>query len=822
MGVRSLTRAEAEERAELLEVERYDVSVDFTDLPDGPDVRCVSTITFSCTEPGGETFVDCAATVLSATLNDVPLPPAAEGRIALRGLAAHNTLRVETVQSDTTHGPGVHRAVDPSDGEVYVWTSFEPDEARFVWACFDQPDLKAPHAFTVTAPAGWTVTSNAGTARTETLGGARRWTFPDTPPLSPYNTVVNAGPFHEIRRNAGGYDLGLYTRRSLAGALERDADEILTLTAQGLAFFARVFAMPFPQHRYDQVFVPEFGGAMENYGCVTWSDDFLRRSAPTPAERELLAKVLLHEMAHMWFGNIVTMRWWDDLWLNEAFAEFACHWAATSATAHTDAWAGHLAGGKLKAYLADQGPATHPIRQPVHDVDEAAAIFDDITYPKGASVLQQLMTYLGEEAFSAGMSDYFARHAWGTTTLQDLVDALGRASGRDLDAWKTGWLDTAGTDRLTLDHGPGGAVLHATGPSGAPPRPQVLAVGAYRRTATGLERTARTTVEVRGPRTPVDLPAGADLYLVNDDDLTFATVRPDAASRDALLRYAADLPTALSRGVAVATVWDMLVNGEATAAEAARGIGAVLEAETCDAAVEPYLTLAGDIAELWAPEGRRVALEAEFAATCRRLADRARHPAGRRVALRSLARAASGGALERLRAEAVEDDDYDLRWRALARAAELGEDTAAEAARLLAADPDPDAHLQELRVRAGVPDARVKAAVWQALAIERAVPVSWVGRVAAAFWRPGQDEVLRPFTRRYLDLVPGLGRGGMIPAMVYTGRLLPRFAIDGGFLDEALAVAGTAAPVVRKTLTEHADVTRRMLRSRGTVEPDAV
>ncbi|CAL9349314.1 aminopeptidase N [Streptomyces sp. enrichment culture] len=820
MSVRSLTHAEAQERAALLTVERYDVAVDFTDLPDGRDVRCVSTVVFSCAEPGAATFVDCAATVVSATLNGAALPPAVEGRIALRDLAAHNTLRVQTVQSDTTHGPGVHKAVDPSDGEVYVWTSFEPDEARFVWACFDQPDLKAPHAFTVTAPAGWTVTSNSGAARTEACDGGRRWAFPDTPPLSPYNTVVNAGPFHEVRREIDGHDLGLYVRRSLAGVLERDAQEILTLTGQGLDFYARAFAMPFPQRRYDQVFVPEFGGAMENYGCVTWSDTFLRRSDPTPAERELLAKVLLHEMAHMWFGNIVTMRWWDDLWLNEAFAEFACHWAATRATAYTDAWAGHLASGKLKAYLADQGPASHPIRQPVHDVAEAAAVFDDITYPKGASVLQQLMTYVGEETFSAGMSDYFARHAWGNTTLQDLIDALGRASGRDLDTWRAGWLDTAGTDRLTLAHGPDGAVLHAAGPSGSAPRPQVLAVGAYRRTATGLERAARATVEVRGPRTPVGLPPGADLYLVNDDDLTFATVRPDPASRDALLRHAADLPGALSRGVAVATVWDMLVTGQATAAEASRSIGAVLEAETCDAVVEPYLTLAGDVAELWAPQDERAVLTGAFAATCRRLADRARHPARRRVALRSLARAASGGELERLRAEAEAGDDHDLRWRALARAVELGEAPVADAARLLAADPDPDAWVQELCVRAGAPDAGTKEAVWHVLADERAVPVSWVGRVATAFWRPGQDAVLRPFTRRYLDLVPGLDRGGMIPAMVYTGRLLPRFAIDGGFLDEALEAAGTAAPVVRKTLTEHADVTRRMLRSRGVATPD--
>ena len=314
-----------------------------------------------------------------------------------------------------------------------------------MWACFDQPDLKAPHAFTVTAPETWRVVSNSGDPVVEEAQApdgspARRWTFPDTPPLSTYNPVVLAGPFHEIRREVGGHDLGILTRRSLAALLDRDADELFTVTGQGLAFFGQVFAMPFPQTKYDQVFLPEFGGAMENYGCVAWSDAFLSRTSPTPAELDELARVLLHEMAHMWFGNIVTMRWWDDLWLNEAFAEFACNWAMVRATRYTDAWATHLAVGELSAYLADQGPMSHPIHQPIADVAQAAASFDAITYPKGASVLGQLMHYVGEPVFEAGMAAYFARHAWGNTTLQDLIDVLAEASGRDLDAWREAWL----------------------------------------------------------------------------------------------------------------------------------------------------------------------------------------------------------------------------------------------------------------------------------------------------------------------------------------------------------------------------------------------
>ena len=798
MPVSSLTQVEAERRAGLIWVQRYDVAVDLTRLPDGPEVGCVSTVTFGCREPGAETFVDCAGEVLSATLNGAAVDPPECGRIRLAGLAAHNVLRVETVQANTIDGPGVHKAVDPADGEVYVWTSFEPDEARFVWACFDQPDLKAPHAFTVTAPQSWTVTSNSGEPRVEPLGAARRWTFPATPPLSPYNTVVNAGPFHEIRR-AAGHDLGLYARRSLAPILDRDADELFSLTEQGLHFFADRFGMPFPQRTYDQVFMPEFGGAMENYGCVTWSDWFLYRSLPTAAERELRAKYLLHEIAHMWFGNIVTMRWWDDLWLNEAFAEFASNWAAVHATPFTDALAGHLARGKLRAYLLDKGPASHPIRQPVPDTSEAASAFDAITYPKGASVLHQLMTYLGEANFASGMTDYFARHAWGTTTLADLIAALGTASGRDLRPWVTGWLETAGTDRLSLEQD----VLMAHGPDGGPPRPQVVAIGAYRDNGAALVRTALVSVEVQQARTAVELPP-ADAYLINDDDLTFATTRSDATTRAVL--GSRPLPTTLSRGVALAEIWDRLVTGEASAAEAVRFLTAVLAVETSGSVIEPYLVRAADIAELWSAETDRAELTALVADAARALAELAEHE---HVALRTLTRVGGPDDLMGL-------DGVDLRWRALVRRAELGADVAADVQALLDRDPDPDAWLRALTVQAATPRADAKAAAWQALAIDRTVPVGSVKEVAPAFWRPGQDALLAPYAEQYIELLPSLDRGGMMPAMVLTEWLFPLFGADQRVIDQAVAAADTAAPIVRKTLLERADVVARMLHARAT------
>ncbi|MEU3513564.1 aminopeptidase N [Streptomyces longwoodensis] len=810
MQGRSLTRVEAERRASLLTVERYDVAVDLSDVLTGSRVRCESTITFMCHRPGDETFVDCPAVVESARLNGVVLRSAVDGRIALTDLAERNVLRVVSVTECSADGWGVHKAVDPADGETYFFTDFTPDYAHHVLACFDQPDLKAPWAFTVTAPAGWRVLSNSGDPRIEDSGSVRRWTFPPTPPLAAYNTVINAGPYYELRRRGAGHDLGLFARQSLASVLDRDADELFTLTTQGLEFFAAKFGMPFPQHKYDQVFTPEYPGAMENFGCVTWMDWFLRRTTPTRAEWDIFSRYLLHELAHMWFGNIVTMRWWDDLWLNEAFAEFASNWAAVSATSYTDAWTAHLAGEKLKAYFMDQGPLSHPIRQQVRDVSEAEATFDAITYPKGASVLHQLMTYVGEANFSAALTNYFATHAWGNTTLEDLIDAVADVSGRDLDQWRAGWLETAGTDRLTLDHDEGGFALLAQGPGGRP-RPHVLAVGAYERCGDHLERRALVEVELAGDRTRIDLPAGADLYLVNDEDLTFASTRPDARTRDAFFGNAARLPTATARGVAVTTAWDMLINGEATAAEAVQCLTGVLAVETSSSVIEPYLNLAVEAAELWSPEWQRDELLRAVAATCRSLSG---VDAYRKAALRGFARTATEPEeVAWLQTEA--EEDIDLQWRILVRKAQLGSPTAAEAQALLDRDPDPDAWVSRLQVRAATPDAAEKKAVWQTLVTDRAVPIASVQSIATLFWSAGQDELLRPHTEAYFDLVRTVHRSGTMPAGTYTKSLFPVFGIDLTFVERAQDLAAHVVPVVRTNLLDRADRMRRILRSRG-------
>ncbi len=818
--LRSLSQKEARERASLMDVESYLLELDLTGLLEGDALRVVSTIRFSCRQHGGRTFVDCAADVSSAVLNGRPVESSAIGdaRIELTDLAIDNVLVVTSVQESTGQSTGVQRSVDPADGRVYVWMSFEPDDARRAWACFDQPDLKAPHTFVVTAPEEWVVTSNSDSPLVEAVEGGRRWTYPATPPLSTYVPVVNAGPFYELRSERGGYDLGLYARQSLAPFLDRDADELFDLTARGLEFFGEQFALPFPQRTYDQVFAPEMGGAMENYGCVTWSDVFVYRSTPSPEERETRAAILLHEMAHMWFGDIVTMTWWNDLWLNEAFAEWACYWAASSATEFTDAWAVFLAGTKRFAYPVDRGPTSHPIRQSARDVAEATAGFDDITYMKGASVLKQLVAYLGEEEFVAGLRAYFARYAWGNATLDDLMRELGQASGRNLAGWTEAWLDTAGTDVLRLEQSDDrGLVLHAAGPNGEAPRTHRVDVGVYvSEDGEGeLVRRDLLTVEIDGPETPLGgVATPYALVLANDDDLTFATVRPDDTFVQPLLEEAARLPYATSRAVAVVTVWDMLVDGGISAGEFVECANAVLTDETVDSLVEPFLQLAVEAAERWSPDDVRDELLAAVAEVCLELAERG--GPRRLMALRALARTAvTAEQLDAL--SAMTAGDSDLSWRALTRLAALDRLDPAAVDAVRRTDPDPDAWVRALAVESAQPVAAAKESAWTTVMEGNKVPLGSVGVVATAFWQPAQAQVLAPYSERYLLALPALGASGMIPAMVRASFMFPVFGADNGFVGRVVACTENddVSPVVASRVAERADQLSRMLRVRA-------
>jgi aminopeptidase N len=805
-------------------VERYDLEVDLRGMLEGPDWVATSTVTFRCHQPGSSTFVDCDAEIQHATLNgtDLDLATVEGGRLPLPHLAEHNVLVVSSVQRDTGRGAAILRSVDASDKLVYVWSSFEPDGARRAWACFDQPDLKAPHRFTVSAPAGWTVTSNTAPDSVEDReDGGRLWSFPDTPPLSTYVVVVNAGPFHEIREQRGEHSLGLYCRQSLRRFLERDATELLRLTEQGLAFFGERFGSPFPQERYDQVFVPDLGGAMENWGCVTWSDAFLYRSRPTHGQREFVATVLLHEMAHQWFGDLVTMRWWDDLWLNEAFASWAATWAAEQATDYTDADATILATLELRGYQADMGPGSHPIRAEVADVAAAFANFDSITYEKGQAVLRQLVAYVGEERFVDGLRDYFREHSWGNTTLDDLMRAVGAAAGRDLAAWQAAWLDRAGTDTLVLLPDPGGQAgsrkLLTTSPDGGEPRPHRLRIGSYRRTdddpgGPPVELVATTEVETTGTTTAVELPQ-ADLHLLNDGDLTFAAVRTDEESLEAMLRLAPGLPDAVSRAGAVTTAWDMLAKGELSTGDFLDCVLDDLATERAPGLVEPFFSLALQAAERWSPTAlvpRRLARVAEVAAR------RAAETDHRSAALNALARSATTPAhFELLDREAATDPD--LAWRVLVRRASLGryDDAAVEA--LLERDPDPDAQARSHAVRAARPTAEAKAEAWSRVFEERDVPLGPpLQEMAAAFWRPVQHHLLVPWADRYLEVVTSLHGEGMLATLSLVKMMVPVTG-DDDWPDRARAAADAEGvdPMVRNTLLTAADTLSRMLRAKS-------
>jgi aminopeptidase N len=806
-AVRSLTQDEARVRAALVEVNRYDLEFDLLGLADGDALRVTSTISFSATG-GATTFVDCLAEVEEATLNGKPLPtgPPAHGRLELPDLQPDNVLVVHSVQHRTDAGQGIHRSVDPSDDEVYVWTSFEPDDARAVFACFDQPDLKAVFGISVRAPERWTVTSNTGDAAITAQDGARTWSFADTPPLSTYVPVVNAGPFVELRSTRDGYDLGLYARRSLAPMLERDAEELFALTSMGLTFYGEQFAMPFPQPRYDQVFVPEFGGAMENYGCITWGDSFIYRDPPSYADRELRAMVLLHEMAHMWFGDMVTMRWWDDLWLNESFAEWACAWAAVSSTEFTHMWAAMLATDKQDAYAADSAPTTHPIRQRVVDVAAAAASFDNITYPKGAAVLKQLVAFVGEDTFLSGLRSYFRKHAWGNTTLGDLITEIAAASGRDLSGWVEGWLETSGTDRLTLERREGGLTLVATPPDGRSPLPHRVQIGAYAAGSEGLTLVETLSVEVSGERTDVDGGTDADLLLVNDEDLTFATVRTDPDSLELLLARGGELPTAVGRTLALTTAWGLLYDGELTAEQFVDGGVGVLAREMADSVIEPLLGRLVDAADNWAPAAARDRLLSRVADLCLTLAD---DPGRRVAALRGLAQSATTP--EQLEALAAHATDPDLRWRRLIRLAELDRLDESEVESLLAEDPDPEAWVSALRARTARPTAEAKSAAWQAAMVDRTIPQDFLGRVGRSFWRPGQEALLTSYAEQFLESLPGFGDAGMLRALMLSRGFYPVVGGEDDFIDRLDVAAGheSVSPIVRQNVRELNDRRRR-------------
>nr|AHE14614.1 aminopeptidase N [uncultured bacterium] len=839
----NLTRDEARERARRLTVDSYDITLDLTST--GKTFGSTTVVRFSCSEPGGTTFVDLVAPrVHEITLNGRSLDPKAafDGiRITLDGLAADNELRVAADCAYMNTGEGLHRFVDPVDGGTYLYTQFEVADARRVYACFEQPDLKATFTFTVTAPADWQVVSNSPTPEPEALReDVSTWRFTPTPRVSTYVTALVAGPYHVVRdvyRNGGTeIPLGVFCRRSLAQFL--DAEEILTVTKQGFDYFLGLFDYPYPFGKYDQLFVPEFNaGAMENAGCVTFLDDYVFRSKVTDASYERRAETILHEMAHMWFGDLVTMSWWDDLWLNESFATYASVVCQSETTRWRHAWTTFANLEKTWAYRQDQLPSTHPIVADIRDLEDVEVNFDGITYAKGASVLKQLVAWVGREEFFEGVRRYFRRHEYGNTRLSDLLAALEETSGRDLSAWSAEWLETAGVNTLRphLEVDADG-VITAFGIGQEAPeqwptlRSHRLAVGCYERTDAGLVCTRRVELDVVGPRTEVPELVGTrqpDLILLNDDDLTFAKVRLDDRSLATLTGAIGEFTDSLPRALCWAAAWDMTRDAEMPTRDylelVMNGIGRETDIGVVQALhrqVSSALRLFADPA--FRPEGLR--RWARFAwEQLQAAAPGSDHQLAWMRAFTSVAGeeenlAVLRGLLEGSRTVEGLVVDTDLRWALLQRLVACGAASTAEIEAELERDPTAAGQRHAAATRAARPTPETKEEAWASVVDSDELPNAVSAAVIAGFMQADQRELLAPFVDRYFDSIVDVWakRTNEIAQQIVIG-LYPALLVDQSTIDRTDAFLASADPVpaLRRLVLEGRDGVARSLRAQA-------
>jgi aminopeptidase N len=617
----NLTRLEAQQRKSLISVSSYQIALDLTTGP--TTFLSTTTVTFTAAD-GASTFIDALTeTVHSVTLNGTALDVAvADGtRIQLDNLAAENVLEVVADFAYTNTGEGLHRFVDPVDGEVYLYSQFEVPDSRRVFAVFEQPDLKATFQFTITAPARWEVVSNETTPEPTVDGENATWVFAPTPVLSSYVTAIIAGPYAVVRselttRGGRTVPLGIFSRKSLSQYL--DADYIFEKTRQGFAYYEEKFQYDYPFTKYDQLFVPEFNaGAMENAGAVTFTETYVFRSKVTDAIKERRVVTILHELAHMWFGDLVTMKWWNDLWLNESFAEWASTIATAEATEWTEAWTTFQAMEKSWAYKQDQLPSTHPVVATIDDLEDVQVNFDGITYAKGGSVLKQLVAWVGIDAFFAGVAAYFQKHAYGNTELSDLLAELEKTSGRSLGEWSKLWLETAGVNTLRpeIETDSDGTITSFTVLQSAAAdyptiRPHRLAIGLYSLDAGQLLRVHRVEIDVDGTSTDVPSLVGhakPDLVLVNDDDLAYAKIRLDDESLAVAIEHLRDIENPLARSIVWGAAWDATRDAESNPSDYVKLVLQNIGSETESTTIRTTLTQLATVARVYVAPHRRAA-----------------------------------------------------------------------------------------------------------------------------------------------------------------------------------------------------------------------
>ena len=846
MNGAEITRAETSERARLLRVGSYEVELDLT--RGGEVFGSTSLITFECTEPGAASYADLIAqSVHEITLNGTPVDPAtayADGRIALTGLASRNELRVVADCDYGTGGFGLQRSVDSADGKVYAFTQFEAAHARRVFANFEQPDLKATFTFHVKAPAHWTVLSNQPAPEPQPAGegggGAAMWSFPATPRISTYLTAIAAGEYHVVRDShttpsGQVIPLAAACRQSMVPFL--DLADILLVTRQGLDYFTGLFGGEYPFDKYDQVFVPDNAGAMENVGCVILTESLLFRSKVTDAMYELRAVIILHEMAHQWFGDLVTMRWWQDLWLNESFAEFAGFLGAAEATRFTQAWTGFCGGRKIGAYSQDQLPSTHPIAADVPTLSQAEANFDAISYAKGASVLKQLVAYIGRDAFFAGIRAYFAEHGWGNATLADLLRALEASSGRSLAAWSAAWLETAGPNTLRAEFaaGPDGLLesfaVRQEAPAEHPTlRPHHLAIGLYNLVDGALVRTHQVTADVAGPRTEVPALAGItqpDLILLNDDDLDYAVVRFDDRSLATLKQHIGRFRDGLARTLCWSAVVDMASQAELSVPAFVQIVAAGMGSETSVAVLqllhaETLQLLATSADPDWVRSGKEV-LASEAIPLLR-----AAEPGSDHQLAWAQLLAATAVTPEQLDLVAGLLDgstevpglavDTELRWSLLRRVAATGRAGDADIDAELERDSTDAGRRNAAAARAGIPDAEHKAAAWHQVAETTELGLEESIAVARAFNSPEHAALLAPYVARYFEQVPVIWAAQADLLRAFLSRtLFPYSAASPELLAQVDTFLATPDldPSLSRAIIEGRDVVAKALRSRA-------
>ncbi|QKT13642.1 aminopeptidase N [Rhodococcus sp. W8901] len=829
MSTANLTRAETAARSAAVTVLSYRVELDISGAPDNSEPGFATSTTVEFDSGTSETWIDfLGPEVRSVTVNGEAVDIEFDGaRIALRGLRASNTVVIAAVGAYSRSGEGLHRFHDPVDGRTYLYTQYEPSDARRVFACFEQPDMKAPFTFVVTAPAGWEVVSNRPAALHHVDDTRQVVEFSPTLPISTYITAIVAGPYHRVESIWSRDDLtvpiGVLCRASLAQYL--DADAIVEVTKQGLDFFAEHFDYPYPWGKYDQVFVPEYNlGAMENPGCVTFTEAYVFRGAATAAQYEGRANTILHEMAHMWFGDLVTMVWWDDLWLKESFADFMGALASVEATEWTDAWVAFANRRKAWAYSQDQLPTTHPIVADIVDLEAAKLNFDGITYAKGASVLKQLVAYVGRDAFFEGSRRYFREHAFGNTTLADLLAELSASSGRDLGAWAQAWLQTTGVSTLTLE---GGDDVRGYEIVQSDPRPHRLAVGLYDFDDAGdLVRRDRVELDVVAERTPVDL-SPATLRLLNDGDLTYAKVRLDAGSLATVERSLDRVVDPLARGLIWSALWNATRDGELAPERYLTMARAFAPSEPNMALLTAVLANASFAIGHYLPTEARDRWRREWLETCWTAMQEAESGSGGQLAW---ARAAAAAAVvdDRHAADirAILDGgrpgpdglrlDPDLRWALWTALSATGHADPETLDVELARDDTASGRTAQLRALAARPDPEVKARAWASALEDTALSNDHLDAVIAGFRAGERRDLIAGYDDAYFAAIRGVWaqRSIEIARRIVLGLFPASDSVDS--VDSWLAANVDAPGALCRLVTEQRDHLARDLRIRAT------